>query len=158
MSCESVLPNLRFVFRNDVSCVSNLSCGCFEIISLDLRPYRVGLSDTSWLVEGLVVWSTVAVLSRALTSLGCKVAGTWSWPLTSICYQSEECMIYTGTSPYTFMAWCLVKQRDGIMLCYFGCVCHHAKWSRVVFEEWEGNQKRWTATGRMCRRNFRRWL
>jgi hypothetical protein len=33
MSCESVLPNLRFVFRNEFSCVTNLCCRCFEIIS-----------------------------------------------------------------------------------------------------------------------------
>jgi hypothetical protein len=43
---------------------------------------------------------------------GGKAAGEWSWPLTSIYCQGQECVELYSTPQYVFMAWCLVKHRD----------------------------------------------
>jgi hypothetical protein len=40
-----------------------------------------------------------------------KSAGPWIWPLTSMT-EVKNMWRYTSTSPYVFMPWCLIEQRD----------------------------------------------
>jgi hypothetical protein len=40
--------------------------------------------------------------------LGCKAAGTLSWPLTFILGWGQQWWSYTSTPPYILMAWCLI--------------------------------------------------
>jgi hypothetical protein len=37
-----------------------------------------------------------------------KVAGAWSWPLTSIQCRGQDWWSYTSTPSYVFTAWCLI--------------------------------------------------
>jgi hypothetical protein len=52
------------------------------------------------------IWGTPSFLSNGYwgSISGGKVAGAWSWPLTSIKWRGQEWWSYTSAHPYTFMA------------------------------------------------------
>jgi hypothetical protein len=47
-----------------------------------------------------------------------KASRAWSWPLVSIECRGQEWWIYTSTTPYVFMVWCLSNWTQGQLYLY----------------------------------------
>jgi hypothetical protein len=55
------------------------------------------------------LWGQTFFLSNGSSFLGGKAAGTWSWPVTSICCRGQEWWSYTYTPTNVFLAWWLIS-------------------------------------------------
>jgi hypothetical protein len=45
-----------------------------------------------------------------------KRPGAWNWPLNFISWRCYKCVCYTSISPYAYMAWNLVQNRDNVTI------------------------------------------
>jgi hypothetical protein len=61
-----------------------------------------------------------------------KVTRAWSQPLFPSRAKVKNVWLYTSTTKYVFMAWCLVQHRDTFTFFMVNCLCHYPHWCCFV--------------------------